>query len=103
MCFVFFFFVFVCFVLFCLFFCCCFFFFVFFFFFFKNSGFIVSNYRKSLNIAWIKCERLCIGVSAFNLARDFWWSHGEVTSVGSLGTSHFYTWAYDVVGNPVTY
>ena len=77
------------------------------FFFFKNSDFIVSSYRKSLILPGYdinKCERLCIGVSAFNLAREFcWMSHGVVTRVGSLGTSHCYMWAYDFLGNPVTY
>ena len=77
--------------------------------FFKNSGFIVSIYRKSLILPGYdvnKCEQLCIGVSAFNLAREFWWmSHGGVTRVGSWGTSHCYTWASDVnrLVNPVTY
>ena len=65
------------------------------------------NYRKSLILPGYdvnKCERLFIGQSAFNLAREFWWmSHGGVTRVGYLGTSHCYTWAYVVLGNPVTY
>ena len=57
------------------------------FFSFKNSSFIVSNYRKSLIFHGYdvdKCERLCIGVSAFNLAKEFWWmNYGGVTRVGS--------------------
>ena len=77
------------------------------FFFLQKFGFIVSNYRKSLILPRYdvnKCERLCIGVSAFNLAREFWWmSHWGVTRVGSLGMGHCYTWVYDVLGNPVTY
>ena len=78
-----------------------------FFFFFKNSRFIVSNYRKSLILPGYdvsKCEWLCIGVPAFNLAREFYWmSNGGVTRLGSLGTSHCYMWVYDVLGNLVTY
>ena len=39
----------------------------------------------------------------FNLAREFRrMSHGGVTRVGPWGTSHCYTWAYDInrLGNP---
>ena len=67
------------------------------------------QYRKSLILPGYdvnKCERLCIGVSAFNLVREVWWmSRRGVTRVGSWGTSHCDTWAYDVnrLGNPITY
>ena len=45
---------------------------IFFLIFFKNSGFIASNKRKSLNLGGYdvnKSERLCIGESGFNMAR----------------------------------
>ena len=68
--------------------------------FFKNSGFIASNYRKSLILRGYdvhKSERLCIVESAFNLTREIGrWVMGEWPVWGSLGTSHYYTWAYDV-------
>ena len=69
------------------------FFFVFFFFFFfcfvflNNSGFIVSNYRKSLILPGYdvnKCEWFCIGVSTFNLARE-WGPLGPVTATRGFG------------------
>ena len=85
--------------------CCCLFFFL------QKFGFyrFHPQYKKLLIFPGYdinKCERLCIGVSAFNLAREFWWiGHGGVTRVGSWGMSHCYTWAYNInrLRNPVTY
>ena len=74
------------------------------FLFFKNSGFIVSNYRKSLILPGYdvnKCERLCIGVAAFNLAREFLvdesWGSDPCGVIWDESLLHV------VLENPVTY
>ena len=66
--------------------------------FLRKSGFIAFNYRKSFILHGYdvtKCEWLCIGESAFNLARDIGGRvMGEWPVWRSLGTNHCYTWAY---------
>ena len=76
----------------------------------KNSGFIASNYRKALILSGYdinKCERLCIGESAFILTRDIGvWVMGEwpVWVLGEESLLHVGVWrqSFGKPCNPLT-